>query len=295
MRIAIVSGKGGTGKTTIAISIGELEKGAIKIDGDVGASNMHLYYEGKDTYLEDFFGSKLAVVDSSICIKCGKCDKTCKFDAIKNGKVNKMTCEGCGACTLVCPVEAISLEDDKTAEMYITKKSNGIISRAEMEVGGDGSGLLISELRKNANEYKKNSEYIIIDSSPGIGCSVISSITGNDAVIIVTEPTKSGLEDLVRVYELTKHFNILAFVCINKYNINKEITLEIEEYCRKEGVSVVGKIPYDEIIVESINDLKPIIYYKNSEANNAIREMWKKVKRVLKIKELNRIEDSNSN
>lgn len=282
MNIAIVSGKGGTGKTTIALSIGELEKGTVKIDGDVDASNMYLYYNGEDENMGDFFGAKVAVVDSSICIQCGKCSNACKFDAIKNGIVNKLKCEGCSTCSLVCPVEAIKLEDEKTAEMYITKEPNGIISRAEIEIGGEGSGLLISELRKNVREYEKNSEYTIIDGSPGIGCSVISSITGNDATIIVTEPTKSGLKDLIRVYELTKHFNIPAFTVINKYDINEEMVLEIENFCKDEGIPVVGKIPYDETIARSINELKPIIYYENSMANKAIREMWKNVKEILK-------------
>lgn len=282
MNIAIVSGKGGTGKTTIALSIGELEKGTVKIDGDVDASNMYLYYNGEDENMGDFFGAKVAVVDSSICIQCGKCSNACKFNAIKNGIVNKLKCEGCSTCSLVCPVEAIKLEDEKTAEMYITKEPNGIISRAEIEIGGEGSGLLISELRKNVREYEKNSEYTIIDGSPGIGCSVISSITGNDATIIVTEPTKSGLKDLIRVYELTKHFNIPAFTVINKYDINEEMVLEIENFCKDEGIPVVGKIPYDETIARSINELKPIIYYENSMANKAIREMWKNVKEILK-------------
>jgi MinD superfamily P-loop ATPase len=282
MRIAVVSGKGGTGKTTIAVSIGELEKGSTKVDGDVEASNLYLYYDSKNKNMGDFSGSSIAVVDPDICIQCGKCDDVCRFDAIESGKVDELKCEGCGACTLVCPKDAIKLEDEKTAEMYITETSNGVISRAEMEIGGDGSGLLITELRKNAVKYEEESKFVIIDGSPGIGCSVIASITGNDVAIIVTEPTKTGMEDFIRVNELTNHFNIPAFVCINKYDINEEIALEIENYCKDEGIPVVGKIPYDETIIKSINELKPIIYYEDSKANHAIREMWENVKQNIK-------------
>lgn len=278
MRLGIISGKGGTGKTTIAVSIAELEKASIRIDADVDASNMYLYYDGKDIDKEYFSGNDIASVDKDLCIKCGKCNEVCRFDAINMGDVNPLKCEGCGACTLVCPNEAISLVEQKTADIYTTEVSNGKIFRADMEIGGDGSGLLVSRLRKKAEEYETKSGLTILDGSPGIGCPVIASITNNDKVLIVTEPTKSGLEDFTRVFQLTEHFNIPALACINKYDINEEVTNEIEIYCKDKGIPLVGKIPYDETVVKSINDLKPIIYYENSKANCAIREMWKEIK-----------------
>ncbi len=154
-----------------------------------------------------------------------------------------------------------------------------------MEIGGDGSGLLISRMRQKAEEYETRKGITILDGSPGIGCSVIASITANDWVLIITEPTKSGLEDFNRIYELTKHFNIPALACINKYDINAEMTKEIENYCMKNKIPLVGgEIPYDEVVIESINNLKPIIYYENSKANLAIREMWNEIKeKYLKI------------
>lgn len=194
------------------------------------------------------------------------------------GDVNPLKCEGCGACTLVCPNEAIGLVEQKTAEIYTTEIPNGKIFRADMEIGGDGSGLLVSRLRKKAEKYETNSNLTILDGSPGIGCPVIASITNNDKVLIVTEPTKSGLEDFIRVFKLAEHFNISALACINKYDINEEVTNEVEEYCKDKEIPLVGKIPYDEMVVKSINDLKPIIYYENSKANHAIREMWKEIK-----------------
>ncbi|HFL3828431.1 TPA: ATP-binding protein [Clostridioides difficile] len=278
MRLGIVSGKGGTGKTTIAISIAELEKGSIRVDADVDASNMYLYYDGKDIDREYFSGNDIAQVDLNLCIQCGKCNKVCKFNAIDKGHVNPLKCEGCGACALVCPEKAISFVEQKTADIYTTEIDNGKIFRADMEIGGDGSGLLVSRLRKKAEEYEKDQVLTILDGSPGIGCSVIASITSNDFVLIVTEPTKSGMEDFIRVYELTEHFNIKALACINKYDINEEMSLEIENYCKNKGIPLVGKIPFDETIIESINNLKPIIYYDNSKANHAIRSMWKQIK-----------------
>jgi MinD superfamily P-loop ATPase len=278
MKLGIISGKGGTGKTTIAISIAELEKGSISIDADVDASNMFLYYDGKDIDKEYFSGNEIAQVDSNICIQCGQCNQVCKFDAIDMGKVSPLKCEGCGACEIICPVDAISLVEQKTADIYETETPIGKIFRADMEIGGDGSGLLVSRLRKKAEKDESESGITILDGSPGIGCSVIASITNNDLVLIVTEPTKSGKEDFIRVHQLTEHFGIDSIMCINKYDINEDMSLEIESYCKEKEIPLVGKIPFDEKIVESINNLKPIIYYEDSRANLAIREMWKTIK-----------------
>jgi len=284
MRLAIVSGKGGTGKTTIATSIAELEQSFVRIDGDVEASNMYLYYDGENIDREYFSGGKVANVDLDICTKCGLCNEVCKFNAIDKGIVDGLRCEGCIACSVVCPVDAIDFVEEKTADIRTTKIPNGNIFWAQMEIGGDGSGLLISRMRQKAEEYETRKGITILDGSPGIGCSVIASITANDWVLIITEPTKSGLEDFNRIYELTKHFNIPALACINKYDINEEMTKEIENYCMKNKIPLVGKIPYDEVVIESINNLKPIIYYENSKANLAIREMWNEIKKnYLKI------------
>lgn len=278
MKLGIISGKGGTGKTTIAISIAELEKGSISIDADVDASNMFLYYDGEDIDKEYFSGSEIAQVDSNICTQCGQCNQVCKFDAIDMGKVSPLKCEGCGACQIICPVDAINLVEQKTADIYETQTPIGKIFRADMEIGGDGSGLLVSRLRKKAEKDESESGITILDGSPGIGCSVIASITNNDLVLIVTEPTKSGKEDFIRVHQLTEHFGIDSIMCINKYDINEDMSLEIESYCKEKEIPLVGKIPFDEKIVESINNLKPIIYYEDSRANLAIREMWKTIK-----------------
>lgn len=287
MELVVLSGKGGTGKTTVATCLSELAENVIKIDCDVDAPNLYLYYQGNDLVKEDFFGGKKAIIDQSICRSCGLCKKYCKFDAIIGDKENpykidEYKCEGCGACTLVCKMNAIKLVDEKSADTFITETEAGIISRAEMGVGSDGSGLLVTKIRKNAEKYTEDNMLTVIDGSPGIGCAVIASITGSDMALIVTEPTKSGLEDLKRIVELTTHFDAKTLVCINKYDINEDMADMIEEYCNKNGIEVVGKIPFDDNVRKSINKLKPVIYYEDSKANHAIREMWSSIKNHIK-------------
>lgn len=284
MEIVVLSGKGGTGKTTIAIALSELAKNIVKVDCDVDAPNLYLFYDGKNKKREDFFGGKKAVLNKELCVECGACDNYCKFDAIKKGVVNPLKCEGCGACTLVCPNDALRLEDEKGADVFITETSKGYISRAEMEIGSDASGKLITVLRKKGEEIAKDNDLIIVDGSPGIGCPVISSITGCSMALIVTEPTKSGMQDFMRIIEVCKYFGIKALVCINKYDINKKVTKEIEDFCKENKYPLVGKIPYDDTVMKSINELKPIIYYENSSANKAIREMWEKASKILELK-----------
>lgn len=278
MELAILSGKGGTGKTTIASALSELEKKVIRVDCDVDAPNFYLFYEGKDIKKEIFYGGKKAVLDSNKCIQCGACEPICRFEAIQNCEINPYSCEGCGACTLVCPTDAIELEDEKAADAYITQLDEGILSRAKMEIGSDGSGKLITLLRKNGKAYEVENTITIIDGSPGIGCPVISSITGCDKALIVTEPTQSGLADLKRVIKLCEHFSISPMVCINKFDINEKMTRIIEAYVKEQGLSLIGKIPYDDTVMKSINELKPITKYKYCEAYKAIYEMWQNLK-----------------
>lgn len=279
MQLTVISGKGGTGKTTIAVAISELEKTA-KADCDVDAPNLYLYYQGQDIVSEGFSGGKKAAVDEFLCNNCGLCQMVCRFDAIEDGKVLFFRCEGCGACTLTCPSKAIKLIEEKTAQVMVTKTPSGILSHSRIVIGSEGSGKLITVLRKNAQEQALDT-LIVNDGSPGIGCPVISSITATDAVLIVTEPTQSALQDLRRIVNLCRQFGIKTFVCINKADINEELASQIEDYCQANELKFVGRIPYDETVLQSINELKPIIYYENSIAGQAIRKAWSKVKKQL--------------
>jgi MinD superfamily P-loop ATPase len=281
MELVVLSGKGGTGKTTIATALSELAKEVIRIDCDVDAPNFYLFYKGKDIEKRNFIGGKKAFINKYLCNECGKCESICRFNAIENFTISPFTCEGCGACTLICPQKAIKLIDEKTADTFITELDTGIISRAEMDIGSDGSGKLITYLRKNAKRFNDKDKLTIIDGSPGIGCSVISSITGSDAVLVVTEPTKSGLEDLKRVVTLCEHFAIFTMVCINKYDINEEMSKKIEKFVEEKELVLVGKVSYDDVVMKSINELKPIIYYPDCKAVIDIKTMWKNIEMII--------------
>jgi MinD superfamily P-loop ATPase len=286
MEIAVLSGKGGTGKTTVVAALSELAKKVIKVDCDVDAPNLYLFYKGMDIEKKNFYSGKKAKINNSLCTHCEICEEVCKFGAIKNSEIDSFICEGCGACVLVCPQHAIKLEDEKTADTYITKTEKGIISRASMGIGSDGSGKLVTYLRKNVKRFVEDDTITILDGSPGIGCSVIASITGADVALIVTEPTKSGLNDLKRILELSEHFDTRVMVCVNKYDINPGMTAQIEGYAREKNLFVVGKIPFDKTVMESVNTLKPITDFKNSIARKAIEEMWVRMNSLIGIKEL---------
>jgi MinD superfamily P-loop ATPase len=274
-QIVFISGKGGTGKSTIVSSLSILVQNKMLADCDVDAPNLHILLNGEMLKKNDFFGAKKAVIDSALCIKCGQCRDVCRFDAINEDiQIVSMKCEGCGACMLVCPQNAISLKEEKTGETYVTNTNRGTFSYALLDVGAEGSGKLVTEIRKNVYNYKKNEKWVLIDGSPGIGCVVIASITGADAVVAVSEPTKSGLSDLKRVLEVARHFGIPAYVCINKYDLNTEITQQIEEYCNANGYPVIGKIPFDPSVIKALQEFKTPVEVGNTRIASEIEKLW---------------------
>jgi len=282
--ITVISGKGGTGKTSITAAFASLAKNTVFADCDVDAADLHLIFKPEIKKTMGFHGLKIASIDSDKCIDCKKCYESCKFDAInENIKLIKESCEGCGVCAYVCPVDAIEMVDRDSGYAYISDSRLGPLAHATLKTAEEASGKLVTLVRENAKdiaEYKKM-DLIIIDGPPGIGCPVIASITGVDLVLIVTEPTLSAIHDLERIHSVANHFKIPAAVCINKYDINPENSMKIEEYCKKNNLSVVGKLPFDIIMTQAMINEKSIIEFSDGALSQEIKDMWNKLQRIL--------------
>ncbi|AFK06463.1 P-loop ATPase, MinD superfamily [Mesotoga prima MesG1.Ag.4.2] len=284
-QIAIVSGKGGTGKTTLSGSLSVLFDSIVMADCDVDAPNLHLILENKLIEKYEYFGGKKAEISDS-CISCGICEKYCRFDAVIRGgpySVDPYACEGCGMCVAVCPADAITLKDNKSGD-YFLSQSNGIpLVHALLTPGEETSGGLVAEVRKLAikvaEEEKK--EVIIIDGAPGIGCPATSSITGTTYVLVVAEPTVSGNHDLARIVETIKHFKRDFGIVINKWDLNKSKSSFIESWCGANGIEIIGKIPFDEQVERATIMGKPVVSIKGSKAAEAIVRIAQRLKRKI--------------
>ena len=281
-QIAIASGKGGVGKTSLAAAFASFAK-AIFADCDVDASNLPIIFKPEIKEKHDFYGMDLANVDDAKCIKCMECYNACRFDAITEEiKIIEEKCEGCGVCEHVCPVDAIEMVQRKSGEVYISKSRFGWIVHAELKAGEETSGKLVSAVRQKAMEVAKENGYetIIIDSSAGIGCPVIASITGVSIVVIVVEPTMAAIHDMKRIMDVANHFKIPYVVCINKYDLNEEKALEIEKFCNDNGIEIIGKIPYNNAFTHAIVNGKSVVEYDEKLAS-LMKEIWENVERKI--------------
>jgi MinD superfamily P-loop ATPase len=277
-QITVVSGKGGTGKSTLVSSLSLLVQAKMLADCDVDAPNLHILLNSTLLKQADYYGAQEARLNPDLCVKCGQCRTVCRFNAINNAlEIIPMRCEGCGACTQVCPVGAISLETVKTGQTYVSRSDRGTFAHALLDIGAEGSGKLVTEVRKQVEACHQDEKWLLIDGSPGIGCVVLASITGADAVLAVAEPTRSGLSDLERVLEVARHFQIAGFVCINKFDLNPEITAEIERYCRQNAIPVIGKIPFDPTIVQALQEFKTPVEAGNKQFTAEIESLWQKL------------------
>ena len=276
--ITVLSGKGGTGKTSVAASLAVLAHKAVLTDCDVDAPDLHMLLKPEVLEKQEFRASRVAVLDEGLCVKCGKCEEHCRFGAIEKLVIDPVLCEGCGVCVYVCPVAAIELEKRVSGYAFISTTKYGPMSHALLNPGEENSGKLVSLVRKNAKKVaeKENCTLIINDGPPGIGCPVIASVGGVDVGLIVVEPTLSGIHDMERALGLLNHFKIPSLVCVNKCDLNEENTSRIEEFCRSNGVMVVGKIPFDPIVTEAMVAGKPVVEYSpESMVSKAIEELWK--------------------
>lgn len=248
--IVVISGKGGTGKTTITSSLIPYFQDIVIGDCDVDAPNLQILFNPQNSEKESFYGMKKAKLDKELCIECGKCYEVCRFDAVENPK----KCESCSICEYVCPVGAIKMVDNEAGEIYVSETKYGKMVHACLFPGEENSGKLVAEVRKKAKKIAQdeNRKYILLDGAPGVACNVISSLTGVKKAVIVTEPTLSGLHDLERVLELIERFRIKPYFVINKYDLSIEMANKIEKFLKDKGFEVSVKVPFDKRVVNAI-------------------------------------------
>ncbi len=284
--ITILSGKGGTGKTSITAALASLAKDAVFCDNDVDAADLHLIFHPENQEEHRFFSGWLAEIDKEKCTSCKLCIDYCRFDAIHVDlndelEINPFQCEGCRLCERICPEQAITSIRNNNNFWYVAKTRFGPFVHARMGAGEENSGKLVSQVRKRAKEIalENQSAYILNDGPPGIGCATISSLSGTDLVVAVIEPTKSGLHDAQRLFELIRTFQISSCALINKFNHNPGMTAQIEEYLKKEEIPLVAKIPFDRQVVDAMIEGKTIIEHRpDADISKIIEEMWEKVK-----------------
>jgi len=288
--LVVISGKGGTGKTSIVASLAVLAEKCVVADCDVDAADLHLVLSPKTVKRESFSAGSKARIRPGHCTACGKCEELCRFDAIfydgpGNGKVAKtfrvdtIACEGCGVCARFCTEQAIEFVPTVSGEWFVSQARTGPMVHARLGIAESNSGKLVSIVRQNAREVAKEHgrDLVIIDGSPGIGCPVIASITGATLVLIVTEPTLSGLHDLDRVAELTQRFAIPTVVCINKWDLNPDVASTIETQASRKGLATLGRVRYDSAVTQAQIREQSVVEYANSNCAEDIRALWKAI------------------
>lgn len=289
-QLLILSGKGGTGKTTIAAAFIKLSKAKAYADCDVDAPNLHLIMnQSTEARRSDYYGLPKAVINPDLCSQCGLCLKSCRFDAIHMGngneyKVDNYACEGCGVCEAICPVRAVALIPAIAGELLLYANDT-VFSTAQLKMGSGTSGMLVTEVKKQMKSAVADIELAVIDGSPGIGCPVIASLSGVNMVLIVAEPSVSGISDMKRIIKTAEIFQTKTAVCINKFDTNIENTEKIELFCQKYNLPFVGRIPFDSNAVKTINNGQSIVDI-DCAAGKAVKEIFNKTIKILNTKEL---------
>lgn len=281
MELAIVSGKGGTGKSSIAAAFATIGSEVILADCDVDAANLYLLFNPEHEEEEPFIGSYKAVVKHDLCNLCGQCISVCRFDAIRETQnqiiISETSCDGCFLCSRICPEHAITMQQNDKSRMYTGKFRNGLMVYGWLAPGEENTGKLVNLIREKVKKLalQKGSSHIIIDGPPGTACPVISTITGTEKILIVTEPSISGINDLKRVVELVQGFNYPVMVLINKCDLNSAMTIRIENFCKSLNIPLAGKLPFDPHITGAMLNCKSIVEWKReSKSSKAIMRIW---------------------
>ena len=278
--LVIISGKGGTGKTTLTASFAFLARDKVLADCDVEAADLHILADPQTLQEEDFRGGIKARIDLQKCSQCGTCIEYCRFGATSHEfVVSPLSCEGCGVCFQICPQQAISLEEGLNGHWFISETRFGPMVHAALLPGQENSGKLVALVRNQAKVLARRQDIslILVDGAPGVGCPVISSITGADRVLIITEPTLSGLHDMKRAMELVRGFKIPVSVVINKHDLNTDVTEEIEAHSTNVQADVLGRIPYDPQVTRSLVQRRCVVEDGNCPAKKAIQEIWERL------------------
>jgi MinD superfamily P-loop ATPase len=282
--VAIISGKGGTGKTTVCVGLGMIADSVVMADCDVDAPDVHIILNPTINSTTDFVASKVAKIDENICTECGVCEEACRFHAITDSKVDSIGCEGCGVCAHVCPENAITMVNRQSGNLYDSTTRIGPLVHAKLLPGEGNSGRLVTEVRKLSTQIasEKGISTVLIDGSPGIGCPVIATVTGIKLGVIVTEPTMSGIHDMQRVSELLQKFRVKTTVIINKYDLNLENTDAIERYCSSNHIEVLGKIKFDPIMTKSMVAAQTLPEFApDHEITHLLRKIWSRIMNLL--------------
>jgi MinD superfamily P-loop ATPase len=279
--LVVLSGKGGTGKTTLTAGFAALAGNKMMCDADVDASDLHLLMSPEIMSTSEFKGGGTAVINPDRCTQCGLCRDVCRFDAVdEKFTVDPIGCEGCGVCVDLCPEQAVDFPVNTCGEWYISTTRFGPMVHAALGIAEENSGKLVTLVRNEARKIagEKQLSLIITDGPPGIGCPVIASVGGADAVLVVTEPTLSGVHDMKRVAELATYFKVPVMVCVNKFDLNIEQSEIIEQLAKNNGMSFVGKLAFDPVYTEAMINGKTVIEYDGSSAASlAVQEVWNNI------------------
>jgi MinD superfamily P-loop ATPase len=285
--LVIISGKGGTGKTSLMAAFASLAENKVLCDADVDAADLHLITHPEVLRRNDFQAGNTAVINKELCTECGLCRELCRWDAISDAyEVNSIDCEGCGVCVHFCPETAIEFPDNTCGEWFVSDTRCGPMVHARLGIAEENSGKLVTLVRQEARKIAddRNLGLILTDGPPGVGCPVIASIGGASAVLIVTEPTVSCKHDMERVAQLAAHFKIPALVCVNKFDLNLELTREIEKYAGENGIDCLGRIPFDPVFTKAMIQAQTILEYNTgSKAGQATREIWQGLSENLEL------------